>query len=148
MLTFISDLPTDRPIAGVHCVPILGNGNMMMVWDKDEQTLTTIGGRVEDNETLEEALYREVMEEAGIRISGEAKPFACWYWEETDTYTVYFLTRVQSYDTMPEGFEKTGYVIMNFQTAIQLITKLEGTGARTDIIARAEALMEPYLSCK
>ncbi|WP_282941351.1 NUDIX hydrolase [Paenibacillus sp. RC67] len=146
MLTFISDLPTDKPIAGVHCVPVLDNGDMMMVWDKDELALTTIGGRLEGNETIKEGLHREVMEEAGIVIRDEAMPFASWYWEETDTYTVFFLARVESFHPIPDGFEKTGYVIMNFETAVQLLTKLEGNGARTDIIARAEELVGKYLA--
>lgn len=146
MLTFISDLPKDRPIAGVHCIPVLDNGNMMMVWDKEERTLTTIGGRLEGQETIKEGLHREVMEEAGIVISGETMPFASWYWKETDTYTVFFLAKVESFQQMPEGFEKTGYVIMNFQTALQLITRLEGTGARMEIIARAGQLAPTFLS--
>lgn len=57
MLNFISELPTDYPIAGVHCVPILDNGNLLMVWDRDEKTLTTIGGRLEGNEYLYRILF-------------------------------------------------------------------------------------------
>ncbi|MBB3073485.1 hypothetical protein FHS14_006544, partial [Paenibacillus baekrokdamisoli] len=34
MLKFITEIPTDFPIGGVHCVPILGNGNLVMVWDR------------------------------------------------------------------------------------------------------------------
>lgn len=66
MLTFIDQLPDDKPIAGVHCVPILSNGSLIMVWDKDEQGLTTIGGKIEGTETLKEALNREALEEAGL----------------------------------------------------------------------------------
>ncbi|WP_235851606.1 NUDIX domain-containing protein [Heyndrickxia camelliae] len=65
MLKKISELPTDKRIAGVHCVPITADGNIVMAWDKEEQVLTTIGGRIEGIETLEEALDRELMEEVG-----------------------------------------------------------------------------------
>lgn len=32
MLKFIEELPTDYPIGGVHCVPVLDNGSLIMVW--------------------------------------------------------------------------------------------------------------------
>ena len=140
MLKLISELPLDKRIAGVHCVPVLENGNMMMVWDREEQGLTTFGGRLEGSETIEEGLDREVMEEAGLILAEERIPFACWYWENTDTYTVWFLVKVKEFTKMPKGFEKTGYVIMNFETAIQMIARLEGIGERTEIIRRAGVL--------
>lgn len=140
MLAFISDVPRDKRVAGVHCVPLLENGSMVMVWDHEEQRLTTIGGRVENGESLTEALDREAMEEAGITLAEERVPFASWYWEETDSYTVWFLTKVDSFRTMPAGFEKTGSVIMNFPTAIQMIKKLDGEGERGQIVARAGQL--------
>lgn len=148
LLTRITELPTDKRIAGVHCIPVLANGDMVMVWDQEEQTLTTIGGRLEGNETIEEGLHREAMEEAGIVLAGERYPFACWYWKETDTYTVFFLTRVGSFHRMPEGFEKTGYVIMSFRTAAQMINAIEGPGLRMDLIAMAEQHLEPFLACE
>lgn len=97
MLKLISEVPSDKRIAGVHCVPVLNNGNMIMVWDREEQGLTTIGGRLEGNESVEEGLDREVIEEAGLILSNERKPFACWYWENTDTYTIWFLVKVQEF---------------------------------------------------
>jgi 8-oxo-dGTP diphosphatase len=140
MLTFITEIPTDKRIGGVHCVPVLDNGHMMMVWDKDEQVLTTIGGRLEGNESLIEGLGREAMEEAGIEITEGRTPFASWYWQATDSYTVYFLTGVKRFLEMPKGFEKTGYVIMNFETAIAMIKKVEGRGERIAIVRRAGIL--------
>lgn len=71
MLRLISEVPSDKKIAGVHCVPVLSNGKMIMVWDREEQGLTTIGGRLEGNESIEEGLDREVMEEAGLKLSSE-----------------------------------------------------------------------------
>jgi len=137
MLRLISEVPSDKKIAGVHCVPILSNGNMIMVWDREEQVLTTIGGRLEGNESIEEGLDREVKEEAGLVLSSERIPFACWYWENTDTYTVWYLVKVKEFAEMPPGYEKTGSVIMNFETAIQMILRLEGLGERVEIIRRA-----------
>ena len=140
MLKLISEVPSNKRIAGVHCVPVLDNGTMIMVWDREEQGLTTIGGRLERNESLEEGLDREVMEEAGLIISKERIPFACWYWENTDSYTVWYLVKVKEFVEMPSGYEKTGYVIMNFETAIQMILKLEGMGERVEIVKRAGIL--------
>jgi hypothetical protein len=34
MLTFITEVPTDKPVSGVHCIPVLDNGNVVMVWDR------------------------------------------------------------------------------------------------------------------
>jgi 8-oxo-dGTP diphosphatase len=140
MLRFINELPKDYPIAGVHCVPILENGNMMMVWDRDEKVLTTIGGRLEKNESLQDGLDREVLEEAGIELTNRRIPFASWFWEETRSYTVYFLARVKRFTDVPEGYEKTGYVITNFETAIEIIKKVEGREERIEIIRRAGIL--------
>lgn len=145
MLKFISDLPTDYPIGGVHCIPVLENGQLLMVWDRDEQVLTTIGGRLEGDESLEEGLNREAMEEAGIEITEERTPIACWLWEESKAYTVYYLTRVKEIKEMPRGFEKTGYVSMNFETAIEMIKKIEGRGERIAIIQRA-GMIAGYLN--
>lgn len=83
MLKYISEIPTDYPVGGVHCIPILDNGNLIMVWDRDEKVLTTIGGRIENHESLNEALDREAMEEAGIEIADIRIPFASWFWTET-----------------------------------------------------------------
>jgi 8-oxo-dGTP pyrophosphatase MutT (NUDIX family) len=140
MLTFITQLPADKPIAGVHCVPVLDNGDIVMVWDREEKGLTTIGGRLEKGETIDEGLKREAMEEAGILLEESKIPFASWYWENTQTYTVWFLTKVKAFTKIPSGYEKTGYVIMNVQTAIEIITKLEGIGERVEIIRRAGIL--------
>jgi 8-oxo-dGTP diphosphatase len=140
MLKFITGLPTEKRIAGVHCIPVLKNGNMMMVWDQDEQGLTTIGGRLEKGESIESALEREAMEEAGIKLSNDKSVFASWYWKETDTYSIWYLTGVAEFVGMPEGFEKSGYIITNFQTAINMIEKIEGTGSRIEIVRMAGVL--------
>lgn len=79
MLTFITEIPTDINISGVHCIPVLENGNLIMTWDKDEKVLTTIGGRLDKDESINEGLDREAIEEAGIELSEERIPFACWY---------------------------------------------------------------------
>ncbi|WP_042162140.1 NUDIX hydrolase [Paenibacillus gorillae] len=138
MLSKIDKLPTDKRIAGVHCVPLLEGGSLVMVWDKDEQVLTTVGGRIEGNESIEEALNREAMEEAGIMLETNRKPFASWYWDETDTYTIYFIAKVEQMFEIPEGFEKTGRVTFNFETARQIVRKVEGRGERIQILTYAE----------
>ena len=125
MLNTIIILPNDKKIAGVHCIPITENGTIVMAWDKEEQLLTTIGGRIEENESMNEALDREAFEEVGLTISSMRVPFASWYWESTNTYTVWFLVKVEKFTPYTFDFEKSGYVIYNFETAKQIISKLE-----------------------
>ncbi|MFB5087708.1 NUDIX domain-containing protein [Psychrobacillus sp. PGGUH221] len=113
MLTRITTLPKDKRIAGVHCIPITETGSIMMAWDKDELILTTIGGRIEENESLDEALEREAMEEVGIILDSNRIPFASWYWQ--------------------------GYVIFNFETAKQIVSKIESNNdKRVQILKMAE----------
>lgn len=140
LLTKIDALPTDKKIAGVHCVPFTENGNILMAWDRDEQILTTIGGRLEGNENIDQALEREVMEEVGIVLGEEKIPFALWYWDSTDSYTIWFLAKVIEIKPYSFDFEKTGYVSFNFETALQLIEKIEPSNSkRTNIIQLAKS---------
>lgn len=139
MLKEIVGLPTDKRIAGVHCIPVTTDGNIVMAWDKEEQVLTTIGGRIEGTETLEEALDRELMEEVGLVVRKERYPFAAWYWESIDTYTVWLLAKVDHFVPYDFENEKTGYVIFNFETARQMITRLEEDSLdRIEILKIAE----------
>ena len=139
LLTKIDALPTDKKIAGVHCVPFTQNGNILMAWDRDEQLLTTIGGRLEGNETIDQALEREAMEEVGILLEEEKIPFALLYWDSTDSYTIWFLAKVKKMEPYSFDFEKTGYVSFNFETALQLVAKIEPNNPkRTNLIKLAE----------
>ncbi|MFD0712991.1 NUDIX domain-containing protein [Paenibacillus sp. GCM10027626] len=133
-------LPTDKRIAGIHSIPITDDGSIVMVWDKNEKALTTVGGRIENDEDINAALDRETVEEAGIILEDQRIPVAAWYWENTDTYTVFVMARVKKYTPLPEGFETTGRVIMNFETARQIITKIEGDGLRIELLALAEPI--------
>lgn len=139
MLNKINDLPDDKRIAGVHCIPIAENGTIVMAWDRDEQLLTTIGGRIEENENLDEALDREAMEEIGVILNSKRIPFASWYWQSTDTYTVWFLVKAEKFIPYTFDFEKSGYVIFNFETAKQITSKIEPeNGERVHILNIAE----------
>ena len=138
MLTRIEQLPTDKRIAGVHSIPVLEDGSIVMVWDRNERTLTTVGGRLEPGETVNEALDRETVEEAGLVLKEERIPIAAYYWETTDTYTVFIAAKVDRYVPMPEGFETTGRVTFNLETALQIVEKLEGKGMRTELLSWAE----------
>lgn len=140
MLEWITELPPIEKINGVHCVPVLDNGNVVMVWDAGEQVLATIGGRIEKNESIMDALNREVMEEAGILLSEEKKLFASWYWEKYDAYRLFYLVKVKEFVEIPKGFETTGYVITNFKTALEMIKKMEGREERMAVIKRAGIL--------
>ncbi|OXM16095.1 NUDIX domain-containing protein [Paenibacillus herberti] len=137
--------PTDKKIAGIHSIPIAEDGSIIMVWDKNDNTLTTVGGRIEGNEDIESALNRETVEEAGLILKTERIPIAAWFWESTDTYTVFVMARVEKYVPMPEGFETTGRVSMNIETARQMIMKLEGAGMRIDLLNMAEPVYKELL---
>lgn len=145
MLRKINVLPTDKRIAGVHCIPITNQGTIVMAWDKEEQVLTTIGGRIEGNETIDEALDREAYEEVGMKLDSKRIPFASWYWQSTDTYTVYFLAKVKELMPYSFDFEKTGYVILNFETARQIVSKVEGREERIGILTMAEERMVEFV---
>ncbi|MBP1989342.1 NUDIX hydrolase [Paenibacillus eucommiae] len=118
MLEFISEISSDKQIGGVHCVPILDNGNVVVVWDREEKVLTTIGIELGEEKTL----------------------FASWYWKEYDAYRLYYLARVKKFVEMPQGYETTGYVIMNFETAIDMMKKIEGREERIEVIRKAGIL--------
>ncbi|SEC41609.1 NUDIX domain-containing protein [Paenibacillus sp. GP183] len=134
--------PTDKKIAGVHSIPITEDGSIVMVWDKNEKAITTVGGRIEVNEDIDTALNRETIEEAGLILESKRVPIAAWYWESTDSYTVFVMARVKDYVIMPEGFETTGKVTMNFETARQIISKIEGDGFRVELLEMAESVYE------
>ncbi|SDP04185.1 NUDIX domain-containing protein [Paenibacillus sp. yr247] len=134
--------PIDKIIAGVHSIPITNDGSIVMVWDKNEKALTTVGGRIEANEDIDTALNRETIEEAGLILESMRVSIAVWYWENTDTYTVFVMARVKDYVIMPEGFETTGRVTMNFETARQIISKIEGDGLRLELLEMAESVYE------
>ncbi len=138
MLKPIDRFPEDKRIAGVHSIPITDDGSIIMVWDRNEQGLTTVGGRLEDDEDLDTALNRETVEEAGLILEPNRIPIASWHWTNTDTYTVFVMAKVHKYVDQPEGFETTGTVVMNFETAKQMITRLEGAGLRTEVLDLAE----------
>ncbi|MCM3628669.1 NUDIX hydrolase [Paenibacillus glycanilyticus] len=130
--------PTDKRIAGIHSIPVTEDGLIVMAWDKYEQTLTTVGGRIEGDENLDAALDRETVEEAGLLLEDNRVPVASWHWETTDSYTVFVLAKVKQYVDMPGGFETTGRVMMNIETALQMINKLEGEGLRTELLRIVE----------
>ncbi|MGG1634576.1 NUDIX domain-containing protein [Paenibacillus sp. NRS-1760] len=138
MLKRVNELPMDKRIAGIHSIPLLEDGSIVMVWDRNEQTLTTVGGRIEPGESIDEALDRETVEEAGLLLMPERIPVACWYWTETDTYTVFVVAKVHRFVPMPEGFETTGRVTFNFETAKQVVNRIEGHGQRILILNYAE----------
>lgn len=138
MLKSINEFPKDKKIAGIHSIPITEDGSVVFVWDINEKTLTTVGGRLEENEDINTALDRETTEEAGLILDTYRIPIASWYWENTDTYTVFVIARIKKYVSLPTGFETSGRVVMNFDTARQLITRLEGSSHRIELLSLAE----------
>ncbi|MEC0308203.1 NUDIX hydrolase [Paenibacillus lautus] len=140
MLSFITEIPEGIQIGSVHCVPVLDNGDVVMVWDREEKVLTTIGGRLEPGESIMDGLSCESLEEAGIEISDERTLFAAWHWKEFDAYRLFYLVGVKCFAERPGSYETTGYVVMNFDTAIEMIRAIEGREERIEVIRRAGIL--------
>ncbi|ATP40931.1 NUDIX hydrolase [Solibacillus sp. R5-41] len=139
MLTLIKDLPKDHIVGSVHCVPITEEGNIVLCWDEEEQLLTTVGGRLEQDENIDEALSRELIEEVGLIIEEKKIPFSAYYWESTNTYTIWYLAKTKQFQSTDFEYEKTGYVILNFKTAQQLLKKIEPKNfQRREILKQAE----------
>lgn len=139
MLTQLENLPQNYTIAGVHCVPITPEGNIVLCWDEEEQLITTVGGRLEQNETIEQALSRELIEEIGLVIEDSKIPLITYHWESTNTYTMWYLVKTKHFNKTNFEFEKTGYIILNFKTALQMLHKLEPENqTRRDILETAE----------
>ncbi|MDF2627434.1 MAG: hypothetical protein K0R39_1265 [Symbiobacteriaceae bacterium] len=144
MLKRIDTLPADRPVAGVHVVPITDDGYIVMGWNREESALTTIGGRIEPGETHEQALGREAHEEAGITLKGPYTPFASWYWESTSTYTVWYTAGVAAWHDLVPGFENTGRVTFTPETARAIISQLHhdpGQQHRLQLLTWAQELI-------
>ena len=141
MLTLIKDLPKNHIVAGVHCIPITNEGNIVLSWDEEEQLLTTVGGRLEKDESIEEALSRELLEEIGLVIEEDKIPFITYFWESTNTYTIWYLAKTKRFESTGFEYEKTGYVILNFKTAQQLLSKIEPKNTqRREILKHAEII--------
>lgn len=148
MLTRTQTVPTDKRVAGVHIIPFTADANVVMGWNRERGLLETLGGCVEAGESYEEALRREAMEEAGITVAGPFRPIASYYWESTDTYTVWFIGRVVDFGAVPPGFETSGRVVCNVETAKGIIQHLphdKASDFRLNLLAWAEEefLMHP-----
>ncbi len=130
MLTRITTLPQDKPIAGVHVVPYTEDGHIVMGWNRKDCLLETVGGRIEAGETHEDALRREAREEAGLELEGPFVPFAAWYWNSTDTYTVWYVARVAGFGEVLPGFETSGRVVFTVETARGIVGSLAHDASR------------------
>ena len=53
---------------------------------------------------------------------------------------IIYMPSVKHFVEMPKGYEKTGYVITNFETAIEMIQKIEGREERIAVVKRAGIL--------
>ena len=63
-------------IRSIHAVAFIGEENEVLLVQNRDQTYTFPGGRVEGNETLEQALHREVWEEARAVLAPDYQSFA------------------------------------------------------------------------
>lgn len=124
MLIRTESLPADRPVAGVHVIPVTAEGEIIMGWNGTARMLETLGGRLEQGESIDAALRREAVEEAGLLLAEPLTLFGVWYWDTSDTYTALYLARAAGIVPIPPGFETTGRVTFTFETARQIIASL------------------------
>lgn len=138
MLTRTRVLPTDARIASIHVVAFLDRHHVVMTWDRLERYLTTVGGRLEGDESLTQALDREALEEAGLLLGERRDPIAAYWWSNTRTYTVFVVARVRDLIEVPPGFEKTGRVVCSLETAADIVRTVEpDPGTRLRILELA-----------
>ncbi|WP_194233640.1 hypothetical protein [Paenibacillus donghaensis] len=52
---------------------------------------------------------------------------------------------ISEYTALPDGFETTGRVVMNFETARQMVAKLEGDSHRIKVLEWAEEAYHKFL---
>lgn len=124
MLIQTEVLPEDRPVAGVHVIPVTEQGEIVMGWNGTARLLETVGGRLEPGESIDAALRREAVEEAGLLLAEPFSLFGVWYWDSSDTYTALYLAQVAGTVPIPPGFETTGRVTFTFETVRQIIASL------------------------
>lgn len=140
-LTRIDQFPTDHVIGGVHCIPVTESGEIIMGWCEERALLETIGGRLDPGETWDEALAREVHEEAGLVVDGPHEPVAAFLWTDVNRYTVWVTAKVRSIGPIPDEFETTGRIITNIHTAQQMLHNIRGhrwREVRLHVLAWAE----------
>lgn len=67
------------------------NNQVLMVNNKDNNSWTLPGGAVEDNETLEQAIIREVQEETGLLVKvGDIVSINERFFEEDKIHAIFF----------------------------------------------------------
>lgn len=60
------------------------------------------GGRMEDNESIDDALIREVREEVGLQVR-PGRPVAIWSWQQGDDASVLTVVAVARFCTVISG---------------------------------------------
>ncbi|HEY9292029.1 MAG TPA: NUDIX domain-containing protein [Microlunatus sp.] len=74
-VTFMVGLPPDELVSRIHCIAVDSAGRLI-VCRSDEEWRFLPGGKREPDEPLAETVARELLEEAGAKISGEVLIFA------------------------------------------------------------------------
>jgi 8-oxo-dGTP diphosphatase len=74
-VTFTVDAPPDELVARIHCVAVTPDGGVIVCRSIDEWRFLP-GGTREPGETISRSVARELLEEAGARVSGDVTVFA------------------------------------------------------------------------
>jgi 8-oxo-dGTP diphosphatase len=74
-VTFTTEAPPDELVARIHCVAVVPDGGVIVCRSVQEWRFLP-GGTREPGETVARAVTRELLEEAGARVTGEVRVFA------------------------------------------------------------------------
>jgi 8-oxo-dGTP pyrophosphatase MutT (NUDIX family) len=99
----------ERKLAVCGVLPVLGH--FLSVTRKDNfNKIGFIGGKVDDGESLEEALMREVLEETGLFIEID-KTYDPFVEEDGDDYLVYcFIIKLKNEEHISINESETGLI--------------------------------------
>lgn len=130
---YLSDqLPDATQCAAVYCLAILNNGQQIVL-TQNYRGWEMPGGHVEPGETIEQALTRECLEEAGFAVAN---------------YSLYGIQKVSSKNPVPNNHHGGNYPLVAYCPFFIVETDLPlraPTGPKEEILGyRAYTLQEIY----